>query len=90
MKRYVMIALLLVAGSSADLLARHPYRRWGGRMLFGQVHRYDRLSYEQRRHYLNARYPKYVGGFHASYFRDMGVAPGDVGLRGNSISLTPW
>jgi len=36
------------------------------------------------------RFPKYYGGFHARYFQDIGVPPGDVGLRGNGIYPTPW
>ena len=38
----------------------------------------------------NMRYPKYYGGFHARYFQDIGVPPGDVGFRGNGIFSTPW
>ena len=47
-------------------------------------------SYYQRYHYLNSRFPKYYGGFHARYFQDLGVPPGDIGLRGNGIYATPW
>lgn len=47
-------------------------------------------SYQETYHYLNARYPKYIGAFHANYFRDLGVAPGDVGIRGNSLYPFPW
>jgi len=35
-------------------------------------------------------YPKYYGGFHARHFDNIGIPPGDVGLRGNGIYLPPW
>lgn len=47
-------------------------------------------TYQQRYDYLNWRYPKYTGAFHASYFRDLGVPSGDVGLRGNGLYASPW
>ena len=47
-------------------------------------------TYQQKKAYLNWRYPKYIGGFHYSYFRDMGVPPGDVGFRSNGLYPTPW
>lgn len=40
--------------------------------------------------YLNKRYPKFRGGFHSSYFHNMGLPPGDIGPRGNGIYPTPW
>jgi len=39
---------------------------------------------------LNERYPKFYGGFHSSYFHNMGLPPGDIGPRGNGIYPTPW
>jgi len=47
-------------------------------------------SYSETYQYLNQRYPKYYGGFHASYFENMGVPTGDLGPRGNGIYRTPW
>ena len=47
-------------------------------------------SYWETYQYMNSRYPKYYGGFHASYFDNMGIPPGDIGLRGNGIYMTPW
>jgi len=35
-------------------------------------------------------YPKYYGGFHSRHFNNIGIPPGDVGLRGNGIYLSPW
>ncbi len=40
--------------------------------------------------YLNERYPKFYGGFHSNYFHNMGLPPGDIGVRGNGIYPTPW
>jgi len=28
---------------------------------------------------------RYIGGFHQNYFRDIGIPPGDVGIRGNAL-----
>lgn len=39
---------------------------------------------------LRARYPKFQYGFHSSYFHNMGLPPGDIGIRGNGIYMTPW
>ena len=47
-------------------------------------------SYRETYKYMNWRYPKYTGAFHANYFQTMGVAPGDVGFRGNGVYMTPW
>ena len=35
-------------------------------------------------------YPKYYGGFHYRYFQETGFPPGDIGLRGNGVYMTPW
>ena len=47
-------------------------------------------SYSETYRWLNARYPKYYGGFHSSYFENMGIPPADIGLRTNGIYQTPW
>ncbi len=36
------------------------------------------------------QYPKYIGGFHASHYYNIGVPPGDIGFRGNGIYWAPW
>jgi hypothetical protein len=36
------------------------------------------------------RYPKYIGGFHASEYYNLGVPHGDIGFRGNGIYWAPW
>ena len=35
-------------------------------------------------------YPRYIGAFHSRYFNDLGVSPGEVGIRTNGITLSPW
>lgn len=47
-------------------------------------------SYNETYQRLNSRYPRYIGAFHSSYFRDLGVPPGDIGLRGNGLYAYPW
>lgn len=40
--------------------------------------------------YDRSRYPKFIGGFHSRELQNVGVPPGDVGLRGNGFSMFPW
>ena len=47
------------------------------------------------RYYQNAAnakaiYPRYYGSIHARQIQNIGVPPGDVGLRGNGFMLNPW
>ena len=35
-------------------------------------------------------FPRYIGAFHSRYFNDLGVSPGDVGIRTNGLTLSPW
>jgi hypothetical protein len=35
-------------------------------------------------------YPQYDAGFHARHLQNIGIPSGDVGLRGNGITLNPW
>lgn len=44
----------------------------------------------QRAAYAAAVYPRYYGGFHARQMQNIGMPPGDIGLRGNSAFLNPW
>ena len=40
--------------------------------------------------YYRGAYPRYFGGFHARELQNLGVPPGDVGLRGNGWTWSPW
>ena len=33
---------------------------------------------------------RYIGGFHYTYFQDLGIPTGDIGLRGNGVIWRPW
>jgi hypothetical protein len=33
---------------------------------------------------------RYIGGFHYSYFENLGIPSGDIGLRGNGVNWRPW
>ena len=59
-----------------------------------RVHRsytpHRRVVTQHPRSVYYGRYPKYYGGFHARYYQDIGVPPGDVGIRGNGIYQLPW
>ena len=80
----IVAAALCLTASSAE--AARP-------RLFSRLFEYRRSiapTYQQRYEYSNWRYPKYIGGFHASYFQNMGVPTGDIGFRGNGLYMTPW
>ncbi len=36
------------------------------------------------------KYPKYIGGFHSSFYSDLGLPTGDIGFRGNGLYWAPW
>jgi hypothetical protein len=46
--------------------------------------------YQQNMAYGRAVYPRYYGSIHARQIQNIGVPTGDIGLRGNGITLTPW
>lgn len=53
----------------------------------------ERHSYDRRIHRdadADSVYPRFIGGFHSSHFRNVGVPSGDIGFRGNGIYWTPW
>ncbi|MCP4096542.1 MAG: hypothetical protein GY880_15310 [Planctomycetaceae bacterium] len=33
---------------------------------------------------------RYIGGLHHTYFENLGIPPGDIGLRGNGVFWRPW
>ncbi len=33
---------------------------------------------------------RYIGGLHYSYFQNLGIPTGDIGLRGNGVFWRPW
>lgn len=59
----------------------------------GQVHHGQTMAQFNERHPpLDPRevYPKYYGGFHARQLQNIGIPTGDIGIRGNGITATPW
>ncbi|HJN13539.1 MAG TPA: hypothetical protein QF564_32995 [Pirellulaceae bacterium] len=99
MKRAV-IALTLTTVAfgmlAVDTHAAGPLRRW---MAYrrptaqptvnarqGLFHALPYARYES----VEDAYPRYIGAFHSRYFNDLGVPPGDVGLRTNGVYMTPW
>jgi hypothetical protein len=40
--------------------------------------------------YWRSAYPKYDGGFHARHLQNIGIPTGDIGIRGNGITVNPW
>jgi hypothetical protein len=49
--------------------------------------RYEQPAFN--RHY-QGYYSQYYGGFHARHLQNIGVPTGDIGIRGNGITTTPW
>jgi hypothetical protein len=35
-------------------------------------------------------YPKYYGSFHYRHLDNIGIPTGDIGIRGNSLYMSPW
>ena len=71
---FVLIACLTSVSAKAEGWRRSPYP--------------NRNS--QRAAYAAAVYPKYYGGFHARQMQNLGMPPGDIGIRGNNIFMNPW
>ena len=89
--RLVVVALLalsmLVPGSTLSAAGRRH------RMASGPTHgrpTYGRSAYSQQAQAARAAYPKYYYGFHSRSMQNIGVPTGDVGIRGNGITASPW
>ena len=100
MKR-ALIALTLTTAVigllAAETHAAGPWRKWAA---YGRPTR----PHQVRPHYrsplhglgytryesVEDAFPRYIGAFHSRYFNDLGVAPGDIGIRSNGITLSPW
>ena len=88
MRRLVLILLCVGSFSFCADSAEAAKPRFFKRIV--EYRRSIAPTYQQRYEYLNWRYPKYTGAFHASYFQSIGVPPGDIGFRGNGVYATPW
>jgi hypothetical protein len=63
------------------------------RMFQGQPHQgHTAAPFNDRHPPLDPRevYPKYYGGIHARHLQNIGIPTGDIGIRGNGITATPW
>jgi hypothetical protein len=49
-----------------------------------------RQTYPYRYYQGNMMYPKYYFGLHERQMQSIGVPSGDIGIRGNGITATPW
>lgn len=88
---FVAVYLLATTTPSVEAFGPRTWHRRGTNAHIGwQQPARQAPSYWETYHYMNSHYPKYYGGFHASYFQNMGIPPGDIGLRGNGIFMTPW
>ena len=54
------------------------------------AHHHPQSFYRHYYEWANDVYPRYYGGFHYRHFDNLGVPPGDIGLRGNGIYFQPW
>lgn len=92
MQRIILALTIMLTVAGSEAFAGRP---WDFLIAQPRHHHHHRVvhhgyNYWQARRCLNRRYPKYTGAFHANYFRDIGVPPGDVGLRGNGLYAFPW
>ena len=99
MKR-VLIALTLTTAAvcllAGETHASGPLRKWRAygrptrphnvRVHHSPLHDLGFTRYE----YVEDAFPRYIGAFHSRYFNDLGVAPGDIGIRTNGVTLSPW
>jgi hypothetical protein len=99
MKR-ALIALTLTTAAigllAVETHASGPLRKWiayarPAREHNVRAHHHPLHSLGYTRYqYVEEAFPRYIGAFHSRYFNDLGVAPGDVGIRTNGITLSPW
>jgi hypothetical protein len=100
MKRALIALTLTIAVIgllAAETHASGPLRKWKANGRPSRQHQ-TRAHYHSPLHGLGysryqsveEAYPRYIGAFHSRYFNDLGVAPGDVGIRTNGITLSPW
>lgn len=94
MRRLLYVAVAWMCLAPTNLFAGRPLlsllRNHGNQPLISRGWRPSTTNYYANYYSLHARYPRYTGAFHYSFFRDLGVPPGDVGLRGNGIYAHPW
>ena len=101
MKRVVLIALILVGTSSANLseVDGAPRGRWrlfprayasNGPIAFGAPTYPNNYGTRERWPSAEELYPKYYGSFHYRHLDNIGIPNGDIGLRGNGLYMSPW
>jgi hypothetical protein len=82
------IALLLTAAGflvACDEAAAAP-RRWAYGHSAGVPRSGNPYGYRSA----TEIYPKYYGGFHYRALDNVGIPNGDIGLRGNGFTASPW
>lgn len=85
----VLLTLLFLLPQNAMAAGRRRYAGSSNASALRSQANYERASatnyrggYEQ--------YPKFIGGFHYHDLHNIGIPNGDIGLRGNGISMSPW
>lgn len=89
----VVAIAALVTASSAEGAGRWLRKNAEGQSPEARVSVGDqpwRPAYEQRRYEANRSNPKYYWGLHERHLQSIGVPNGDIGIRGNGITATPW
>ena len=86
---FASIICLLVSFEAAAAGGRHGFRHQHRHQHKPKQVSQPHVVYPVKSFY-RGYYPKYYGGFHARYFENIGVPPGDIGLRGNGIYQLPW
>lgn len=83
----VLIVCCLAVGMSLACPGVSSARGWRQRIAAGAS---TRPTPAQNPYAARRIYPQYDGGFHARHLQNIGVPSGDVGFRGNGITLNPW
>lgn len=92
---FISGAILLAVVSSGEAAGRRAAHRRGHAPAphYGHADMPRNLpaNYRSNPYYaFKAMNPQYYGGIHARTMQNIGMPNGDIGLRGNGLTLTPW
>jgi len=88
MEEHPMRTFLAALALLAVLIAPQPVKAIGRRP--PAPNRSVPNRYYQNAANAKAIYPRYYGSTHARQIQNIGIPPGDIGLRGNGVMPTAW
>ena len=83
--KIAFVLTLTVVAIAANSAAAAP-RRWSN----APSNTMPRASYSTGYRSAAEVYPKYYGGCHSRALDPVGIPNGDIGLRGNGFTASPW